>query len=92
MYQCALCLTREKENRESVLKHFKPYIYSAHEMETASEADNGGSKFFLSVHTELSMIDGTMVNLIQADSVSFCHYCKATKHEANDLTCILQGF
>ena len=34
MYSHPLCLMREKENRESVLKHFKPYIDSAHEMET----------------------------------------------------------
>ena len=38
------------------------------------------------------MIDGKMVDLIQGDSGSFCHYCQVTREEANDLTRILQGF
>ena len=33
-----LCLIREKENRASVLEHFKPYIDSAHTMEAQGEA------------------------------------------------------
>ena len=55
---------REKENSESVLKQFKPYIDSAHKMETASEADIVGSEVSLSVHTEIYMIDGKMVEII----------------------------
>ena len=38
------------------------------------------------------MIDGKMVDIIQEDSGSFCHYCKATRKEANDITRIMQGF
>ena len=87
-----LCLIREKENRASVLEHFKPYIDSAHTMEARGEAFIGTTPIDLSVHTELSMIDGKMVDIIQGDSGSFCHFCKATRKEANDITCILQGF
>ena len=33
-----------------------------------------------------NLIDGKMVDLIQGDSGSFCHYCNATRAEANDIT------
>ena len=38
------------------------------------------------------MVDRKMVDLIQGDSGSFCHYCNTTRAQANDLTCIMQGF
>ena len=81
-----------KRNRESVLQHFKPYIDSAHEMEESSDFYINDIKTSLKVNTELSMIDGKMVDLIQGDSGSFCHYCKVTRNQANDITRILQGF
>ena len=92
MYSRPLCLMREKENRESVHEHFKPYIDAAHNMETASNVILNDHPQLLSVKTELSMVDGKMVDLIQGDSGSFCHYCNVTKAQANDITCILQGF
>ena len=94
MYSRPLCLLREKENRESVTEHFTPYIDAAHSMETAREvtAIDSNHSPMLSVHTELSMVDGKMVDLIQGDSGSFCHHCNATRAQANDLTCIMQGF
>lgn len=62
-------------------------------METSSAVTiNPNTTPMLSVHTELSMVDGKMVDLIQGDSGSFCHYCNATRAQANDLTCIMQGF
>ena len=87
-----LCLIREKETRASVLEHFKPYIDSAHLFEEQNKVLINDTEVNLSVHTELSMIDGKMVDIIQGDSGSFCHYCKATRKDANDLTCIMQGF
>ena len=30
-------------------------------------------------HTELSMVDGKMVGLLQGDTGAFCHYCHKTK-------------
>ena len=42
--------------------------------------------------TELSMIDGKMADLIQGDSGAFCHYCMATRAEANDIKWIEEGF
>ena len=93
MYSRPICLMREKENRESVQEHFKPYIDEMHAMETEESYINiGGKSQLLSVHTELSMVDGKMVDLIQGDAGSFCHYCYVTRAQANDLTCILQGF
>ena len=83
---------REKENRESVQTHFQPYIDAAHNMENPADVNIDGHVIHLSAHTKISMVDGKMVDLIQGDSGSFCHYCNATRAQANDLECILQGF
>ena len=87
-----MCLLREKENRESVLEHFKPYIDAAHDMETPSKFNISDIEIDLPVDSGLSVIDGKIVKIIQVDSGSFCHYCKVTKNQGNDITCILQGF
>ena len=92
MYSRPLCLMREKENRESVLSHFQPYIDAVENMVAPVNHNFDGHVIKISAHTEISMVDGKMVDLIQGDSGSFCHYCKATRAQANDLTCILQGF
>ena len=39
----------------------------------------GGSTFNLKVDTELLMTDGKMVDIIQEDSGSFCHYFSTTR-------------
>lgn len=64
MFSRPLCLLRKEENRESVKENFTPYLEAAHAMETAAERNINGVKFNLSVHTEVSMIDGKMVDLI----------------------------
>ena len=33
-----------------------------------------------------------MVDLLVGDSGAFCHYCKCSRSDANDLVCILHGF
>lgn len=38
------------------------------------------------------MYDGKMVDCIQGDSGSFCHYCNCTKEEGNDPLQIHAGF
>ena len=89
-------LTREKENRESIKEHFKPVINEANELETSQQIQiklHGSiTTIKLKVHTEVSMIDGKMADLIQGDSGSPCHYCKATTAQINDVSTILQGF
>ena len=76
MYSRPLCLLREKESRESVLEHFQPYINQIHEIEsTESVITLNTETYALSAHTEISMIDGKMVDLIQGDSGTFWHYC-----------------
>ena len=67
-----LCLVREKETRESVATHFKPYMDKLSELEDSliPISDVSSAK----VTTEISMIDGKMVDLVQGDSGSFCHY------------------
>ena len=90
MYSRPLCLVREKENRESVLANFQPYIDEAERLETPVQDQNfNGHCVDICFNTELSMVDGKMVDLIQGDSGSFCHYCNATRKQANDLTCIM---
>ena len=92
MYTRPLCLMREKENRESVLTHFEPYIEEIHHLEAGLPITVNGTHQIATIHTEMSMIDGKMVDLIQGDSGGFCHYCYTTRAKANDLTCLLQGF
>ena len=46
----------------------------------------------MTIKSELSMIDGKMVDILQGDSGSFCHLCKCSRNEANDVTQILGGF
>ena len=43
-------------------------------------------------HTELSMVDGKMVGLLQGDTGAFCHYCHTTRADANDISVIADGF
>ena len=37
------------------------------------------------------MVDGKMVDLLQGDSGSFCHYCNVSR-DANELEVIKEGF
>ena len=87
-----LCLLREKDSRQSVLEHFEPYIDAAHDMETPSKFNISDIEIDLPEDSGLSVIDGKIFKIIQVDSGSFCHYCKVTKNQGNDITCILQGF
>ena len=90
LYARPVCLVREKETRESVAEHFKPY------MDQLEQLQNGfvqiKEELSARIMTELSMMDGKMVDLVQGDSGAFCHYCNATRAEANDLTKIKTGF
>ena len=36
------------------------------------------------ITTKMTMVDGTMVNILQGDSGSFCHYCDIKRDEASD--------
>lgn len=38
------------------------------------------------------MFDGKMLDYLQGDSGSFCHYCNCSKEEGNDLLRIYEGF
>ena len=60
-----MCLMPEKENCESILSTFKPFMDSAHEMQNNhSELVIGDSTVNIKVNTELSMIGGTRVDFI----------------------------
>ena len=64
-----------------------------YDMESSlSQVNHNGISHTLNVNCELSMVDGKMVDLIQGDSGSFCHYCDVTKEEANKLENIINGF
>ena len=88
LYTRPVCLMREKENRISILQHFQPYIAELKSLETEHIQLNGEHN--VNVITEVSMIDGKMTDFLQGDSGSFCHYCKVTRKEANDISLILQ--
>ena len=102
LYARPVCLLREKENRETVLKHFKPFMDKLAGMEnelipitTTQSCSNNGTMEVVcpgKIVTELSMIDGKMADLIQGDSGAFCHYCIATRAEANNIKRIEEGF
>ena len=93
LYCRPVCLMRGKETREDVEDHFKPIMDDIlRAEEESSPVITNGTAHDLSVQCEISMFDGKMVNLIQGDSGSFCHYCDATRSEANNLENIIHGF
>ena len=77
LYCRPVCLMRGKETRENVEDHFKPIMDDILRVEEESSVITNGTAHDLSVQCEISMIDGKMVDLIQGDSGSFCHYCDA---------------
>ena len=84
-----VCLVREKETRESVSEHFKPYMDKLAEIEMGLVPITSESS--AQVVTELSMMDGKMLDIVQGDSGAFCHYCNATRADANNITKINNG-
>lgn len=90
LYARPVCLVREKETRESVSVHFKPYMDKLAEIETTVIPIT--SDCSANVITELSMLDGKMVDQIQGDSGAFCHYCYASRDDANNIEKIRNGF
>ncbi len=92
LYARPICLIRAKENRQSVAEHFKPIITQLKQLEDGASISLNSQDVTLSLNAEVSMIDGKMADILQGDSGAYCHYCKATSKNANDLTIILQGF
>ena len=90
LYARPVCLVREKETRESVDDHFKPYMDQLNDLQKGFVQIN--NEFSAKVVTELSMMDGKMVDLVQGDSGSFCHYCNVSRADANNLSKIQEGF
>lgn len=91
LYARPICLMREKESRESVLEHFSQFMTELVEMENGNlNVTVNEEPYNLDISTEFSMCDGKMASILQGDSGAWCHYCFATKNEANDLTLILQ--
>ena len=93
LYARPVCLIREKENRESVREHFEPILTELHQLESAPTVLHvNDQQCHLHLNAEVSMIDGKMADYLQGDSGAFCHYCNASRLNANDLEKILQGF
>ena len=96
VYSRPLFLVREKEDRASLKKHFRPYIVESKKLEDVHESvlsiKGHQSNVILQVSSELSMIDGKVVDAIQGDSGAWCHYCYTTKQDGNTISVILQGF
>ena len=92
LYARPVCLVREKENRESVEEHFKPYMDQLAAIENGVLPVKIVNDHKAQVFTELSLMDGKMIDLIQGDSGAFCHYCYATRADANDILKIQNGF
>ena len=84
---------RAKETRDNIEEHFKPIMDEIHhvEQESIPVISTDDIAHDLKLTCEISMIDGKMVNIIQGDSGSFCHYCDATREEANNLENLLNG-
>ena len=89
-----VCLMRGKEDRENIEVHFKPILDDIDGMEKESTVIVTTDRVAhdLSFSCEISMVDGKMVDLIQGDSGSFCHYCDVSKLTANNLESIQLGF
>ena len=86
-------LMRGKEERENIDIHFKPILENIDSLETNSTPIiTGDVACDLAFSCEISMVDGKMVDILQGDSGSFCHYCDVTKETANNLEAIQIGF
>ena len=81
-------LFKAKENRANITTHFSPLQKDADALK-APHAVCGISR--LSIRCEFSMIDGKMVDLLQGDSGSFCHYCHVSRDDASSIHALLQN-
>ena len=85
-----MTLVKAKETRETVKEYFQPSLQKLASLDSSGISSDDGIQ--ISVRTEISMVDGKMVDILVGDSGAFCHYCHTTRNEANDLLHILQRF
>ena len=88
LYARPTALVKAKETRENIKEHFEPTLDDLVAMENVPFLSSSGR--LMHVKTEISMVDGKMVDLLMGDSGSFCHYCNVTRLKANQLHEILQ--
>ena len=56
------------------------------------DLDFDGKEVKVKVHTDISVVDGAMVGILQGDTGARCHYCSANRAQCNSLVEILNGF
>ena len=75
-------LYKAKESRSFVEEIF-PRIQAAIDSLSIPHHIEGLSRK-AAITTKMTMVDGKMVNILQGDSGSFCHYCDIKRDEASD--------
>ena len=93
VYARPICIMRAKETRDVIKEHFKPFMDVLHGLESEPvPLQLKVPSIPMKIHTEISMIDGKMADILQGDSGAFCHYCTVTREEANNIDRIQAGF
>ena len=82
-------LLRGKENNATVEKYFKPTLDRIKE-HRYTPLQFGDVQIY--DQTEVSMIDGKMAAILGGDGGAFCHYCHASRKDANSIVDIHLGF
>ena len=90
VYARPITLVKAKETRDNIKLYFKDTLSDLKVAEVAPFELSSGAKVF--INTQISMVDGKMVDILQGDSGAFCHYCKFNRSDANNLEYINQGF
>ena len=82
-------LLRGKENNVTVEKYFKPTLdrIKGHKN---TPLQSGDLQIFN--RTEVSMVDGKMAAILDGTGGGFCHYCHASRKDANSIVDIHLGF
>ena len=74
LYARQTALVKAKETRENIEEHYEPTQDDLKAMENVPFISSSGH--LMQGKTEISMVDGKMVDLLMGDSGSFCNYCK----------------
>lgn len=90
IYTRPISLLRAKENRSVIAAEFSTLFEDV--SKNTNDVLNNCKPFDVVYSTEVSMIDGKMVSILQGDSGAHCHYCGSTKADSNDIINILRGF
>ena len=84
LYARIISLVKAKKTRENIKFHFEPTLDELVRIETEPIVTDSG--LIIYVKTEISMVDGKMVDLFMGDSGAYCNYYNISRSDANLLS------